>query len=521
MQTLGYIVVGPEAGAREVKARRHLPARGKVEVEGMGLRARLPRWCASGFPRPGVRANSPRLDFRQIALRRLAWLIAAACITAPPSAAATLKAGVDKVDITPPPGVLMWGYFDRRTPARSTLDPLYARVLVLEAADTRLALVALDLGRPFGAASLDRIRQAVAKSSGITDVVVVASHTHAGPVIIDDYPGGAPPAWETADLEKIEGAIDRAHQHAVDAQLGTGRGVAYIGYNRRRVNPDGTVTMFWSNPTKVPTFPVDPTVSVLRVDTADGKPLAILVNYACHAVVFGADNLEYSADFPGVMTQTVEKAVGEATGSQPLAIFLQGAPGDINPYYATIRRDQDAVKWRDWTGQTLGEAAARVANSIHTTAEPNASLQFVRDLVPFHLRWSPEKFRQALIASYGSGIFQTFAPAVKTDWQLPVSTLLINRRIAFMTMPGEPFVDFQMNWRARCPVRDAFFLGYADGYYGYFPTLQAATEGGYGTASSTTWIEVGAGERIVDHALVRAYEMLGRLVDMPEDLKDK
>ena len=66
---------------------------------------------------------------------------------------------------------------------------------------------------------------------------------------------------------------------------------------------------------------------------------------------------------------------------------------------------------------------------------------------------------------------------------------------------------------------DAFFLGYANGYYGYFPTLKAATEGGYGAASSTTSMEVGAGERMVNHALVRVYEMLGRLTDTPEDLK--
>ena len=111
------------------------------------------------------------------------------------------------------------------------------------------------------------------------------------------------------------------------------------------------------------------------------------------------------------------------------------------------------------------------------------------------------------------------APRVREDWQLPVATVLINKRLAMMTMPGEPFVDFQINWRDRCPVPDAFFLGYANGYYGYFPTLKAATEGGYGTASSTTWLEVGAGERMVNHALVRVYEMLGRLTDTPEDLK--
>jgi hypothetical protein len=78
-------------------------------------------------------------------------------------------------------------------------------------------------------------------------------------------------------------------------------------------------------------------------------------------------------------------------------------------------------------------------------------------------------------------------------------------------------VEFQINWRERCPVRDAFFLGYANGYCGYFPTIQAASEGGYGGADATTWVEVGAGERMVDHALVRIYQMLGRLTNTPQD----
>ncbi|HUX10689.1 MAG TPA: hypothetical protein VMW51_08590, partial [Terriglobia bacterium] len=67
--------------------------------------------------------------------------------------AAVLKAGVARVDITPPAGVQMWGYFNRLKGAEGTIDPLYARVLVLEAGEQRLAYVDLDLGRTFGPAS--------------------------------------------------------------------------------------------------------------------------------------------------------------------------------------------------------------------------------------------------------------------------------------------------------------------------------------------------------------------------------
>ncbi len=428
---------------------------------------------------------------------------------------APLKAGVARVDITPPAGLLMWGYSARRGVSEGTLDPLYARVLVLETGEKRFGLVVLDLGRTFGRAMLEKLRQAARDSSGISYLAVVATHTHSGPVILDEYPPGGVPAWESAAIEKITRAIDEAHRNAVEARLGTGTGVTAIGHNRRRVNPNGAVTMLWRNETKVPTAPVDRTVSVLRVDDTEGKPLAVLVNYACHPVVFGPDNLKYSADFPATMAKTVEAALE----GEPLCFFLQGAPGDINPFYDKTPVSANGIAMRDWTGEQLGTEAARVAKAIRTEANPSPTLDFSEDILPFPLRWNQERLREALLRTFGPEGAQTYAARIREELLLPVMTVLINKKIALMGMPGEPFVDFQINWRDRSPVQAAFFLGYANGYFGYFPTLRAASEGGYGAASSTTWVEPGAGERMVDHAIRRVYEMLGRLKDIPEELR--
>jgi len=424
----------------------------------------------------------------------------------------SLRGGVAEVDITPPVGLPMWGYAARSAPSRGILDALFARVLVLEVGEQRLALVTLDLGRPFGPASLESLRAAVKKSSSISNILVATSHTHAGPVVQDEYPGGDTPPWETAALAKIAQAVSEAHRHSLPVRIGTGRGIISIGYNRRRANPDGTITWLDRNPTRIPTAPVDPVVSVLRVDTREGLPLAILVNYACHPVTFGPDNLEFSADFPGVVMKTVR----EAFASKPMCFFLQGAAGDINPFYAVTPLEQDAVKMRDWEGEQLGKEAVRVARAIQPREDTQASLQFAEDLVPFHLRWDAEEWRRSTVSAYGQAFADSFLPRTRPEWQLPVVTLLINRRIALVGIPGEPFVEFQINWRDRCPVRETFFLAYAGGYYGYFPTLQAATEGGYGATSPTTWIEVGAGEHMVNHALARTYEMLGRLRNVPD-----
>ena len=97
------------------------------------------------------------------------------------------------------------------------------------------------------------------------------------PIVQDEYKNG-PPAWEQAALVKIGQAIEAAAQaqDLVEAWIGTGTGVTYIGHNRLPINADGSVSWFERNVTRIPTAPVDPTASVVRVDTRDGCALADL-----------------------------------------------------------------------------------------------------------------------------------------------------------------------------------------------------------------------------------------------------
>jgi hypothetical protein len=101
-----------------------------------------------------------------------------------------------------------------------------------------------------------------------------------------------------------------------------------------------------------------------------------------------------------------------------------------------------------------------------------------------------------------------------------ITALLIDKQIAIIAVPGEPFVELQEGWRARCPVATTLFFGYTNGYHGYFPTITAASRGGYGAASASTWVEVGAGERMVDWALIQTYQMMGKYSALPDDLKE-
>jgi len=434
--------------------------------------------------------------------------------------AATLKAAVAKADITPPPGLPMYGFLDRIKEDRlstGTLDPLYARVLVLEVGERRLALVTLDLGRTFNDSELSNLKERVKSLAGISFLMVTASHTHSGPNILDAYPGDHPPAWQTNALEKIAAAVTEASHHLVDAQVATGRGEVYVGYNRRQVHSDGNVTMLWTNPDKQPTAPLDPSVWVMRIDDRRGTPIAVLVNYACHPVVFGSDNSKYSADFVATMVRTVEKSFT----SGPLCFFLQGADGDINPYFATTPLTEGAVEKRDWTGEQLGKEAAHIATTLHTEVAYDPAIDIADDVLQFRPRFDVRQFREGLLRNYGPRVFEDHADRFSQDpppdhLDLHVTTVLLDKEIAFLGMPGEPFVNFQINWRDRCPVRDCIVLGYTNGYFDYLPTIDAAVEGGYGADDSNTYVEVGAGERMLTRALVRVYEFLGKLSDAPE-----
>lgn len=435
-----------------------------------------------------------------------------------PASAATLRGGAAQVDITPAPGLPMYGYMQRLTKqqvATGTMDPLYARVLVLEAGSKRVAVVTLDLGRTFNESWLNRLRAQAAETSHINGLIVTASHTHSGPNILDEYPGGQWPAWQNEALDKIAGAIHQAVLHLEPVRLGSGSGTANIGYNRRRVDAQGTVTMLWSNPGKTPTTPVDATVSVIRIDRQDGTPMAILINYACHPVIFGADSLMYSADFVATTLGTVSAAFP----GKPLCLFLQGADGDINPYFATTPIDQGAAEKRDWTGHELGSEAVRIAKEVHSQPS-EGSLDFAEDALVFPLRWDSQKFHDGLLHAYGPLVFQDHADRLAaspppSQLALPVTTLLINKQIAMVGMPGEPFVEFGINLRDRCPVETCLLLGYTNGYFDYLPTILAASQGGYGAGDSDTYVAIGAGERMLNHSIIRIYEMRGELRPVP------
>jgi len=415
------------------------------------------------------------------------------------SAFADFRAGVAKADLDPPTGIQMAGYSVRYS--KGTLDPVEARVLALSDGARKIAFVTLDLCYPFDPPVMEEIRNAVRGS--VDEVIFHASHTHSGPTY-----AAAPEAVKHA-IPRVAAAIESAAKSMLPARIGNGWGQIFLGFNRRYLAPDGSLEMFWRNETKISTtFPVDPTVGVIRVDREDGSPLAILVHYSCHPVVLGPENLDYSADYPGEMRRYVEQQLGG------MAFFLQGAPGDINPYYDKTTLMEDAVVLMKQTGQRLGAEAVRVARKIHTDAPASPRIQTRTVVLEARNRWNLEKLRGVLEERYHTEPIRA-GRLLADHMQLPVTTLLINQDLALVGMPGEPFVEFEMQLRTKSPLPNSFLIGYTNGYFAYFPTIAAAVRGGYGADSTVVPTEAGTGERMLNTGLISIYELLGKLSAEP------
>jgi hypothetical protein len=274
---------------------------------------------------------------------------------------------------------------------------------------------------------------------------------------------------------------------------------------------EGKGKMLWRNETRIPTAPVDPTVMVLQVSGEDGSPIAILVNYACHPVVLGPENLDYSADYPGEMMRIVEK-----TFPGSVAMFLQGGAGNINPYYDKTPLAEDAVGVMRATGQALAGEVLRIVPGITPKPVPDAPLRIARETIDFPARWNQEKL---LAGVQGQQLTEDsrmrLARATRGPYNATVTTVLLGREFAFVGVPAEIFVDFQIDVRARVPDVPVLFGGYTNGRLGYVPTIKAAVDGGYGANQLGAFLPVGAGNRMIDTAIIRLGYWMGKLSDKP------
>jgi hypothetical protein len=340
-----------------------------------------------------------------------------------------LRAGVAETDITPPVGTPLAGYGARQgKPSTGVHDPLLAQALVIEAGGRKMVFLTSDFLLMRRSMYKD-IASRVEKELGIPRERVIASGSHAHCSSGGMFPelallsGNAVPGLYQDTLDKFVAVVKQADAALQPARMGFGTGDA-TGYSSNRVTEGG---------------PIDPDLRVMRVDKADGKPLAILFNFGAHPTVLGDKTMEFSADFVGPARAAVKDAFPGV-----IAMYNNGAQGNQSPSCpGDCGGGFDKV---EKTGRGLGNIAVNVAENIKT-----------QDKLPV--------------------TFLTREIIIQPDYDIRITMSGVRfGDTAMLTIPGEMFVELADPVKAMARdkgLKNLFLLGLTNDGIGYIVTPEA------------------------------------------------
>jgi hypothetical protein len=452
--------------------------------------------------------------------------------------ARVFRAGAAATNITPPLGLPIVGGWTPM-PATNVHDELHARCLVLDDGRTRLAIVVSDnvgISRDV----FDEAKRAVQEKTGLPreNMLMSSTHTHSATSArgrsgisgrpLDDY--------QRFVASRIADAVLLAIRNLEPARIGWGLGREGTQVFNRRwrmkpgtplKNPFGGTDHVVMNPSPgdpnllEPAGPTDPEIHFLSVQSAAGRPIALLANYSLH-YVGGVPAGDISADYFGVFAERMEGFLG-AHGQRPpfLGILSNGTSGNINninfqpgpnprkwqPYEkmrmvanlvaAEVFKAYQEVEHRDWV--PLGAAQAEIPLGVRVPT-------------PADLQWAEAVLKRPKDAPAGHLREETYARRTleMKDYPREIPLVLQALRIGeggIAAIPAEVFVEIGLEIRKRSPFARTFTISLANGAYGYLPTVEHHKLGGYETWRGTNILEIEAAPKIVNTLL----ELLGTL----------
>ena len=458
----------------------------------------------------------------------------------PKDEATTLRVGMAEVDITPPVGFPMAGYYHERL-AEGTIDSLKAKAIVFREGDTSGALVVCDL---IGIATdLSReVRRQASEKTGIpaSNIVIAATHSHTAPDYMKElwlYLGKEKQEPLRAEyIEKlISGPVDaivRADQDAGNFTLATGAALQPIpvAFNRRFVMRDGSVQTWQalSNPNVVRAAgPIDPRIELLAVrNTDDGKVRGVLSNFALHLDTVGG--MRWSADYPFF----IERTLRENYGADVISIFGTGCCGDIN-HSDPSTPTRNKV---DFIGESIGTSICQQFETLSPLKNSRLHVMSQRVELPLEDVTQPEVERAIEIVSlakqggkvafldhvtsYKQLILDQFLhsqPFAETSrhitWglsrslagigeKLPVdvTVMTIGDDLAIVTLPGEVFVELGLAIKQASPFRTTIIIELSNAVETIYVPHRAAYAGGSYEVTNSA-LQPGGGEMLVEAAI--------------------
>ncbi len=433
----------------------------------------------------------------------------------------SFQVGAAMVEISPAAGVQLAGDVAWRRPAHSILDPLFARAIVFAQQERRLCFLGLDV------TFIDRAHTAIIRKAAErmgfdpAAVLVHATQTHSAPPIghflLDDEFPLAPefqwlrlgdPGYSAMATERAIEALRQASEFLKPAQLGTACAIRDgLAFNRRGVMRDGTVGMPWTyssvdRPLGATEYrylegPTDPEIGVLCVRDESLHMAAMLLHFTCHPVndFFyrgKGSRPRVSADWPGAWGAALQAV----HGSSCVPLVLNGCCGNINPWPPFV---PDFVPDHRRMGGILADIADRVIASMDFRSD--AILDYASKSVPLPLRAIDADRLQAardMLTRHPAPLGVNDQPD-RVEWEWFHSAMMVSLELerqrepemayeiqvlrvgdnAFVGLPGEPFVEGQLQIKLNSPAYPTFVAHACNHFAGYIPTRDAFARGGH------------------------------------------
>lgn len=442
---------------------------------------------------------------------------------------AQLQAGFSRVDVTPPLGIAVSGYYIDRF-ASGILDPLEANALALDCDGVRTVLISLD-NLMIDQTQMAQYRSQIAGQTGLDSsaVFLACTHTHTGPLVGQD-PLEDTRVGESQYTEYLGRKLCDAARMALEdlrpARMGYGVGQApRISFIRRFRMKDGSIRTNpgVNNPDIVaPIGEVDERVPVLRF-LRSGAPEIVVVHFGVHPDTVGGDKI--SADYPGFVRRTVEAALPNVR-----CLFFNGAQGDVN--HVNVHPEggdgnglhpmfDDADRGYEHTihmGRVIAGAVLQVYGKTLLTDPTCVRFRQITVQAPSNrptaeeLR-TAERYctlhnagRDAEIPFAGMELTTAVAEALRMvrlkdgpdAFPLCLSAVRVGDA-AFLGIPGEPFTGIGRAVKAGSPFALTLPCCLTNGAEGYFPMKEAYDEGGYEARSSK--FRAGIAELLIEKGL--------------------
>ena len=454
------------------------------------------------------------------------FLLLFAALAASASPAGEFRAGAFSIDITPVDWpVIVNGYTTERTTS-NVRDPLHANCLVLEDADTTVAMVTVDsclIPRDV----LDIAKGYIATATGIpsSNIMISATHTHDAPSVMAALGSRADADYVRFLQGKLAEGVAAAAARTEPAQVGWTTVDDYQDTHCRRwvLRPDRTFTNvfgeqdrammhpgYQDSSTVGPTGPVDPALSLLSVQTADGSPLALYANYSQHYYATSP----VSAEWCGLFTDRVEAALAPGD-SDFVAAMSQGTSGDL--MWCDYSRPNDPPGVSAYT-QHIVDLALEAYGAIEY--HDDVPLDMLETEITLDRR-TPDVARLAWAESIVGPVPDPAPLSSRTEIyareqlylnQDPTADLKLQALrigdLGITAIPNEVYALTGLKLKAQSPFETTFNVTCANGAEGYIPPPEQHVLGGYSTWEARTAGLVEEAEPVIVENLLGMLETL-------------